>query len=199
MSVLDIISIIIFIIVVVRCVMRGFVEEFLSMAAVIFGIAGAVFLAGPVGKILETYFNLTMWSQIIAFLGSFIIIYIIIKILEGIIHNIFDKLNLDRLDKALGFLLGLLEGFLIVAVLIFLLSWFAWVPLLNIEQLLADSLIARFIQPFLVPITQNQALNLPNSLQTQVLWTHNIRSHIMRWYAIRSHFILPEFTFLHYV
>lgn len=175
LSVLDIVFIIVFIIIVVRCVMRGFVEEFLSMAALIFGIAGAVFLSGPIGKMLDKYFGLSIWSHIIAFLGCFIIIYIIIKILEGIIHNIFDKLNLDKLDKALGFILGLLEGFLIVAVLIFLLSWFKWVPFINIEQLLKESLIAQFIQPLLVPITQNQAMIFPDIIRKNIctgyFWT----------------------------
>ncbi|MBN2534307.1 MAG: CvpA family protein [Spirochaetales bacterium] len=157
LSILDIIFIIVFIIIVVRCIMRGFVEEFLSMAALICGIAGAVFLSGPVGKLLDTYFGLSMWSHIIAFLGCFIVIYIIIKILEGIIHNIFDKLNLDKLDKVLGFLLGCLEGFLVVAVIVFLLSWFTWLPFVDIEQLLKTSFIARFILPFLAPITRIQA------------------------------------------
>ena len=154
MSVLDIIFIIIAIVIVVRCIMRGFVEEFLSMAAIILGFAGAVFLSGPIGKIVETYFGLSMWSHIIAFLGCFIGIYIIIKILEGVIHRIFDKLNLERLDKALGFVLGLLEAFLVVAILIFILSWFTWLPFLDIEQLLADSFIAGFIKPLLIPVIQ---------------------------------------------
>jgi membrane protein required for colicin V production len=158
LPVLDIIFIIIVVIVVIRCIMRGFVEEFLSMAALIFGIAGAVFLSGPVAKLLDKYFKLSMWSHIIAFLGCFIVIYIIIKILEGIIHNIFDKLNLEKLDKVLGFVLGLFEGFLVVAVLVFLLSWFKWVPFINMEQLLKNSFIAQFIQPLLVPIIKTQAM-----------------------------------------
>jgi membrane protein required for colicin V production len=155
-TVLDIIFIIITAAIVIRCAMRGFIEEFLSMAAIIVGIAGAVFLSGPIGAVIEKHFGLAMWSQIIAFLGCFVVIYIIIKILENVIQNIFDKLNLEKLDKALGFILGLLEAFLVIAVLVFLLSWFTLLPFLEIDKLLQESFIARFIQPLLVKITQNQ-------------------------------------------
>jgi membrane protein required for colicin V production len=124
------------------------------MAAIILGIAGAVFLSGPISAAIEKNFGFGMWSQIIAFLGCFVVIYIIIKILENVIQKIFDKLNLEKLDKALGFILGLLEAFLVIAVLVFLLSWFTWIP--NLKELLQESFIARFISPFLVTITQNQ-------------------------------------------
>ena len=137
-------------------------EEFLSMAALIFGIAGAVFLSGPIGGLLDKHFGLAMWSHIIAFLGCFIIIYIIIKILEGIFNKIIDKLNLENLDRALGFVLGLFEGFLVVAVLVFLFSWLKWIPFIDMEQLLKDSFIARFIQPLLAPITQTRAMIFPD-------------------------------------
>jgi membrane protein required for colicin V production len=103
LSIPDIVLIIIIIILTIRCVVRGFVEEFLSMAALIFGIAGAVFLSGPIGSMIEKYFQLSMWSPVIAFLSCFLIIYLIIKILEGFLHSLFDKLNLEKLDRALGF------------------------------------------------------------------------------------------------
>ncbi|MBN2443291.1 MAG: CvpA family protein [Spirochaetales bacterium] len=154
MSILDIIIIIITIIITVRCILKGFVDEFLSMAALIGGIAGAIFLSGPIGKLLEQNTGLGMWSQIVAFLGCFVVIYIIIKILEGVIHNIFEKFNLDKLDKALGFLLGLVEAFLVIAVFIFLLSWLTWLPFINVEQLLSDSFIAQLIKPLLIKVTQ---------------------------------------------
>jgi len=156
MFILDIIFIIIAIAVVVRCVLRGFIEEFLSMAALICSLAGVVFLTVPLGKVLEKQFNLSVWGYLIAALSIFLAIYLLIKILENIIQKIFDKLNLEKLDKALGFLLGLLEAFLVIAVLILILSFFSGLSF--IKQLLTDSFIVGFLKPILLPIIQNQAM-----------------------------------------
>jgi len=152
MNTLDIILIIIVVFTAIRCILKGFIAEFLSMAAILAGITGAVFLSGPVGKIIEKNFGLSMWSQIIAFLVCFVVIYIIIKILEKGIHAIFDKLNLEKLDKALGLLLGLFEGFLLIAIIVFIMTWLTWIPKVDISGLLQNSTIATFLLTYILPL-----------------------------------------------
>jgi membrane protein required for colicin V production len=160
-GVLDIIFIVVWILVTIRCIFRGFIEEILSMAGVILGIAGAVFLSGPLGVLLNNTFKLGMWSQLIAFLACFVIIYIIVKVLESVIRNIFEKLNLEKLDKALGFLLGLVEGFLVISVAIILLNWLTWIPFVDIEGLLKESFIAQLLMPVIAPITGSLGTHIP--------------------------------------
>jgi membrane protein required for colicin V production len=152
-AIMDIIFIVVWIVVTIRCIFRGFIEEVLSMAGVILGITGAVFLSGPIGVLLNNTFKLGMWSQLIAFLACFVIIYIIVKVLESVIRNIFEKLNLEKLDKALGFLLGLVEGFLVISVAIILLNWLTWIPVVDIESLLKESFFAQLLMPIITPIT----------------------------------------------
>ncbi|MBN1697902.1 MAG: CvpA family protein [Spirochaetales bacterium] len=151
-SILDIIFIVVWIVVTIRCAFRGFIEEVLSMAGIILGILGAVFLSGPLAVLLNNTFKLGMWSQLIAFLGCFVIIYLIVKVLESVIRNIFDKLNLEKLDKALGFVLGIVEGFLLISVAIILLNLLTWLPF-DLKTLVKESFIARTLMPVIIPFT----------------------------------------------
>jgi membrane protein required for colicin V production len=160
-GILDIIFIVVWILVTIRCIFRGFIEEILSMAGVILGITGAVFLSGPLGVLLNNTFKLGMWSQLIAFLACFVIIYIIVKVLESVILNIFEKLNLEKLDKALGFLLGLVEGLLVISVAIILLNWLTWIPVVDIEGLLKESFMAQLLMPVITPITGSLSTHIP--------------------------------------
>ncbi|MBN1412086.1 MAG: CvpA family protein [Spirochaetales bacterium] len=149
---LDLILAGIIVVLAVRCIFRGFVEEFLSMAALIFGIGGGVFFSGMLGNILAGWIGKTMWNPLIGFLAAFIIIYVLIKILEGALHNFFDRFNLEKLDKVLGFLLGLVEGVLMAAVIVFILHWLREFPFLNTDAVLKDSFAARLVLPLFVSV-----------------------------------------------
>lgn len=144
----------IIVIAVIRCVMKGFVAEALSMAAVIVGILVAVVFAGQVAKLLDKMITPSPWNQLIAFLILFLVVYLIIKILQSALHNIFDKLHLDRLDKALGLFLGIVEGVLAVAVIIFLMNWLDGAFRLNLAALTKKSFFAALLHPLILPVTQ---------------------------------------------
>ncbi len=80
------------------------------------------------------------------FLVLFLLIYLLVKALERLLAAMFDKLNLERLDRAIGLFLGLAEGLLLVGVLLFLLNW---LPFVDTRGLLRGSLFARFLSPLL--------------------------------------------------
>jgi membrane protein required for colicin V production len=152
---LDIVFLVLIVVLTIRVVVRGFVKEFLDMAALIGAAVVAIFLSGPLSLLLDKLFGKTGWNQIIAFLACFLIIYIIIKLLETAIHNLFDKLNLEKLDRALGFFLGLIESFLVVSILLLLLNWLKGFKFLNINALLAQSLIAKILLPIIIPLASS--------------------------------------------
>ena len=130
----------------VRGAFRGFVAEVGSAASVILGIGGAIGFYRPASRLIARRFGESMWNPLIAFLVLFLIIYILVKLVERLLGAVFEKLNLNRLDSALGFFLGIGEGLLLVAVALFFLSW---QPFFDPEPLLGNSLFARVLFPLL--------------------------------------------------
>jgi membrane protein required for colicin V production len=122
LSILDIIFIIILLITSVRCTFRGFVTEVLSFAAVIMGVIVAVLLTPMVTVWIEKFAGQVMWSNIAAFLIIFLVVYLVVKIFEGALYRLLERINLDNLDRALGFFLGLLEGIILIVLIVFILS-----------------------------------------------------------------------------
>jgi membrane protein required for colicin V production len=72
----------------------------------------------------------------------FVIVYLLVKLLEGILHRVLDKIHLEKLDRVLGFFLGLAEGGLAVVLLVYLMHV---QPIFDLQALLDNSTIARFV------------------------------------------------------
>ncbi|MBN2049631.1 MAG: CvpA family protein [Spirochaetales bacterium] len=139
LATIDIIFIVIIIIAAVRCAFRGFVTEVLSVAAVILGILGAIFLSGLVAGYIDEHFGLAKWSNIVAFLLLFLVIYIIIKGIERGLDRFLERVQLEKLDKSLGLFFGLLEGIIIVGLVIFIMMI---QPIFDVERVLTESWFA---------------------------------------------------------
>jgi len=118
----DIVSLIILFILAIRATFRGFLTEIMSMASIIVGIIIAVVFTRPVSLLLQDYIGNSFWNMIIAFLGLFLISYLIIKIFESSLNTLIEKIQLEKLDQSLGFFLGLVEGFLLIVILVFLMQ-----------------------------------------------------------------------------
>jgi membrane protein required for colicin V production len=143
---IDIIFAILIMILAVRGAIRGFVAEFGSVAALFLGLGGAIALYKSVAALIGKWFGVSLWNPLIGFLVVFLLIYLVVKLLERLLAALFDKLDLDRLDRAIGLFLGLAEGLLLAGVLLFLLNW---QPFFDTRGLLRDSLFARFLSPLL--------------------------------------------------
>lgn len=133
-STFDIVMGALFLLLVIRGIFRGFVTEIMSMAAIIAGVAAAVFLSGPVAQILKNNTSLERGTQIIAFAGTFIAAFAVVKIIELILHKVFETLNLKQLDRLLGFVLGAAEGFLLVCFVVFVLNRQPFFPMTNLQD-----------------------------------------------------------------
>ena len=139
---LDIVFIVLISAAAIRCAFKGFVAEVMSFAALILGVVAAVFFSKAGATLIDTYIGFSNWNQIIAFLIIFVAVYLFVKLLEGILHRLFDKIHLEKLDRVLGFFLGLAEGGLAVALLVYLMRV---QPIFDMEALLSNSTIARFV------------------------------------------------------
>ena len=143
---IDVVFGIILLILAFRAAIRGFVKELLGTAALLLGIVSAVLFSGLVAGLIDRYIGPTIWSQVIAFLLIFLLVYVMVKIFENALNRLIERIHLDQLDKALGFFLGVVEGLLVVFVVVLLIQI---QPFFDPQALIADSLFARILLPFL--------------------------------------------------
>ncbi|HUZ17904.1 MAG TPA: CvpA family protein [Spirochaetia bacterium] len=126
----------------IRCAMRGFVAEVMSVAAIIGGVVAAIFLSGPLARYIGQHYGDSVWNRIIAFLAIFVCCYLIVKIFERAIYRVVDGINLDKLDRALGFFLGVAEGLLVVVIVVLVMEA---QPFFKVDNILAASRAAVII------------------------------------------------------
>ncbi|MFO7849625.1 MAG: CvpA family protein [Spirochaetia bacterium] len=148
MAAFDVIAIVVIIAMGVRTAFKGFVAEFMTALSLIVGIGGAVLLTSKVSELLVPYIGATFWTPVAAFLLIFIIVYLLFKLLETSLHRIIDRIKLEKLDQSLGFFLGMVEGFIMLAVLLFLLELQSTV---EVEGLFENSIAAEVIRD-IIPI-----------------------------------------------
>ncbi|MFW5688107.1 MAG: CvpA family protein [Spirochaetota bacterium] len=143
---IDIVFAIIVVILAFRAAIRGFVRELLGTAALFLGIMAAVLFSGLVAQLIDEYMGPSIWSQVIAFLALFLVVYLVVKIFEGALNRIIERIHLDQLDHALGFFLGIVEGLIVVFVVLLLIQI---QPFFDPEVLITGSVFARIMLPFL--------------------------------------------------
>jgi len=145
---IDYIFIALLLILSIRGAYRGFVSELLSMTGIILGLGLAVTFSRLSADYLDKLWGESSWNFLIAFLIIFLIVYTITKIFEGLMHRLFSALHLEKLDRVLGFFLGIGEGVLIIAIVLFLL---AWQPFFDSKTILENSFFSRLLLPIMPP------------------------------------------------
>nr|AGS52309.1 putative Colicin V production protein, cvpA-like (dedE protein) (Pur regulon 18 kDa protein) [uncultured bacterium contig00061] len=142
-AVIDFVLIGIIIIFTLRCAVRGFVSELLSVAALVFGLLLAIFFFRAGAVIVRRLFmpDVRVFPEIISFIAIFLIVYIVVKILELILKSIIDGIRLGGLDRLLGFAFGLAEGIIVVCLLLFLINI---QPFVDPEFILGESFLQEY-------------------------------------------------------
>jgi membrane protein required for colicin V production len=143
---LDIVFAILAAFMILRGLMRGALAEFFSLGAVVAGIAAGVIFSADLGRWVETSLGLNGWGRIIAFMGIFLVTYIIMKILEKALRSFLASVNLQNLDKALGLFLGFIEGVALVGIIIFVLHV---QPIDSLRNLADRSFCGRTLKPLM--------------------------------------------------
>jgi membrane protein required for colicin V production len=168
LPVIDLIFLILIILMVIHGYVRGFIEEIFSWATLVLAIWAAVFLY-PAGaevirkKIMQ---DVRLVPEILAFIAIFILIMIFLKMLEHILKDVITGAKLGGVNKVLGAVFGLIEGFALTALVLFVLDV---QPLFNSSKVIGDSIFAQILMPFIkAPLNQEKdmvntvLLMLPN-------------------------------------
>lgn len=123
MNILDIILGVFLLFLIFKGLRKGFIKSVINLIGLLVIIIFITKFGYVVKHLLITKYGL---SEIIAMIGSYILIalgiFIIIRIIIKILHSIVDIMNLEWLNKLLGMLFGLFNGFLIIAILLALIN-----------------------------------------------------------------------------
>jgi uncharacterized membrane protein required for colicin V production len=102
---------------------RGFAMEFSSRAGFLVGfVIALVFARLGAALIIDTFGLAQLWSTLISFIVFFIVGYILMMIVGSLLDKTLDTMGLDWLDRLLGLVLGVIEVFVVVAFIIYLLE-----------------------------------------------------------------------------
>jgi membrane protein required for colicin V production len=147
-SVIDFIFVALIGLFMIRCYLKGFISELLSMAAIILGLLVSLFLYKNAGELLKKQFwpEMNVVPFIAAFIGLFVIVFIIVKILEKILSDIIDKISLNDADSYIGIAFGLAEGVVVVSLVLFILKV---QPLFDSSEVLSGSFFAELLLPLI--------------------------------------------------
>jgi membrane protein required for colicin V production len=120
-----------------RCALKGFVSEVMSMAALVFGLLTAIFFFRAGAVIVRDHFmgDVKVIPEIISFAALFMIVFIVVKILELVLKSVIDGIRLGGVDRFLGFLFGIAEGVIVVCLVLFVISI---QPFVNPQIILGD-------------------------------------------------------------
>jgi membrane protein required for colicin V production len=144
---MDLVFLVLLALLTLRGFLKGFTGEFISLASIALGLIGAVFFFRSGGAFIRLqYLAMPVLPEILSFIAIFLIVFIAGKILEKILKDIIDKLNLEKLDKGLGLFLGLAEALALISIILLFLFL---QPLFNAHNLLAGSVFARMLLPFI--------------------------------------------------
>jgi membrane protein required for colicin V production len=146
LSAFDIFLVLLVVVVIVKVTLTGFVTEFFSRAAVIVGALGAVLFYKRLSPVIVHLYAAAVFPDVIAFLLIFLIGYLAVKLVQQLAGSVIQGDSLNNLDHALGFFLGIVEGVLFVAVLLFAIRTQTF---FDVSFLTRDSLFARFFDSFL--------------------------------------------------
>ncbi len=145
---IDVFFIILILVIAFTATAKGFVRAIFGKLSWIIGLLGAFCFY----KKLDFYISNTIknhtLSIIVSFLLIFIVIFLVIKIVETIISKIFEGEILKGLDKALGFIFGIVEGLAVVIIIIVIFRIQPWIPT---DELFNGSYFFQFLAPFITP------------------------------------------------
>ena len=102
---------------------NGFVAETASLAALIFGIWGAIVFSGTTSVFLIEKFNMkSEYLGIISFIITFLIIVILVYIVGSVVKKIVRFVLPGIIDHLAGFIFGIVKSALILSVILIVLE-----------------------------------------------------------------------------
>lgn len=139
---IDIVFAIIILAIAISATVKGFIAELFGKAAFILGLVIAVMFYGKLYPFIVKWVSVVFFAQAIAFILLFVATFLLLKIIQHVIGSLFQSDIMSGLNRAMGFLLGIIEGLVIVSVILVVLNTQPW---FDTTGLLADSFFARIL------------------------------------------------------
>jgi len=133
---------------VIRCYLKGFVSELLSIAAIVLGLLASLFFYKNGAYYLRMNFwpDVKAFPEILSFVALFVIVFLTVKLLEIMLKGIINGIRLGGVDRFLGIIFGLAEGIAVVSLILFLLNV---QPLFDPSSVLSGSFFAELLLPLI--------------------------------------------------
>jgi len=143
----------------IRCYIKGFISEILSMAAVILGLLASLFFYKNGALFIRTKYmhDLKVVPEIIAFVSLFVIVFLVIKLFEVLLNGVIEGVSLKGADHFLGIFFGFIEGLAVICLILFVLKI---QPLFDPSAILSDSFFAKLLLPLIIGKTTGSAANV---------------------------------------
>ena len=155
MNALDWIFIVIFALLGIRCMVKGFLAELLSVAAIFVGLLAGIFLYKTTGQLFIGWglpAKPEILPLIVGFIAVFFIVFLIIKLIARLLEEGIEAAQLGGVDRVLGLVLGLAEGLILVSFLVIAMSMLEkTLSIASFTKFLNGSAIVRFILPIIGP------------------------------------------------
>lgn len=98
---------------------KGLISELASLAALILGIWGAIEFSYITSDFLTENFNLeTEYLNIVSFIGTFIVIVILVHIVGNSVNKLIEVAQLGVLNKLVGLAFGILRSALVLSIIL---------------------------------------------------------------------------------
>ncbi len=138
--ILDIILGLVILIFVIRGLKKGFIEMIMRVLSLGLSIGLGFFLSKPLGDFFVSI-GLEKGAKVIAFLVIFILVMVVTNFIENKLIDLISFTGLDNLDRALGLLLGFVEGAIVAILIVGILSYQDY---FDLSKLLDESYIAKY-------------------------------------------------------
>ena len=126
---------------------KGFLDEIATKFGYVLGFLFALMFTNSLSTFFRDKAGFPAWfAAFIAYFLIFITGYLVMKGIGAIINNIVDTANLSVVDNILGFFLGLVEAFIIMAFFEYILGF---QNLFNLQKYFDESLFSsKLLIPF---------------------------------------------------
>ncbi len=143
---LDIFFLFLLLVISLRCVLHGFVDEIFSVASIVCGLVVAFLLVKPGAEYLKNQFHVSVVPEVLAFCALFLITFLVVRFISLILKDIVNRIQLTSLDHILGLVLGLLESFVVISIVLLVLYY---QPLIDLSATLNKSMFAQYLLPLI--------------------------------------------------
>lgn len=116
---------------------KGFVDCVFNKLCWILGLILACLFYDDAGRMILGSIENTALANVLGFIIVFIAVFLVVKLIQIVVSKIFQLNILKSLDRVLGFAFGIIEGCVVVALVIFILTK---QPFFSADKLLEGSM-----------------------------------------------------------